>query len=384
MAIRKRFSALVSSLKDKKGKGKGKEESDNNAKKEDQINPKLSLFQRSTQPANKIENPTAGELPLNLPESNSPIIGNEKAELERAALRGNEALVKRILSKSPDRSIANGSARGYFTYPAIVAAAKNGHERVLRLLLREGGELIPHFNNGWEPLWKSVIGGQETSIEILLEVNWPMVWLDQLLLKAVEHNQAAITRLLIEKGGNVNAQLGDTRILSNVAGLGNENAVKLLLANGADIECKDLSQKTALHSAASRGKEEVMRLLLEHGANTKAKNDKGETPLHLASAKGHLECVKVLIEHGANCNARNAAGLTAVSGAGYGGHEEIVKLLLSNGAKIKVKNGREVPVLPLRSRNGVVLGGDRMRSSMAEAAASRDSPYIDPAILRWD
>jgi ankyrin repeat protein len=42
---------------------------------------------------------------------------------------------------------------------------------------------------------------------------------------------------------------------------GNEEVVKQLLENGADVEVKDSDGWTALHRAASEGHEEVIKLL---------------------------------------------------------------------------------------------------------------------------
>jgi ankyrin repeat protein len=63
---------------------------------------------------------------------------------------------------------------------------------------------------------------------------------------------------------------------------GAEQAVKLLLEAGADINAVNEADFTALHGAAFRGLNEVVQYLVEHGANINARDFKGRTPYRLA------------------------------------------------------------------------------------------------------
>jgi ankyrin repeat protein len=62
-------------------------------------------------------------------------------------------------------------------------------------------------------------------------------------------------------------------------------AIRICLAQGADINARNTNGDTALHTAvAGRGSESVVRLLLEKGADTQARNAKKQTPLDIALA----------------------------------------------------------------------------------------------------
>ena len=57
------------------------------------------------------------------------------------------------------------------------------------------------------------------------------------------------------------------------AGSGDEQALKQLLNQGADIDARDEAQNTALHLATRQGHQDIMHLLIAHGADVNAQND---------------------------------------------------------------------------------------------------------------
>ena len=61
-----------------------------------------------------------------------------------------------------------------------------------------------------------------------------------------------------------------------------ENAVRILLDAGANINAVNEADYTALHGAAFRGLNEVIEFLVLHGANLDARDFRGRTPYRLA------------------------------------------------------------------------------------------------------
>jgi ankyrin repeat protein len=61
-----------------------------------------------------------------------------------------------------------------------------------------------------------------------------------------------------------------------------EEAVKLLLNAGSDVNAVNEGDFTALHGAAFRGLDEVIQILVDHGANINARDFRGRTPYRLA------------------------------------------------------------------------------------------------------
>jgi ankyrin repeat protein len=72
------------------------------------------------------------------------------------------------------------------------------------------------------------------------------------------------------------------------------DAIRFLLAHGAQIEATNLTGFTALHHAAEYGSVDAARVLLAAGADPKHTNLEGVTPLARARQEGHLDVAALL------------------------------------------------------------------------------------------
>ncbi|CAM9931736.1 unnamed protein product, partial [Heterosigma akashiwo] len=103
-------------------------------------------------------------------------------------------------------------------------------------------------------------------------------------------NNDKVVRQLLEAGSDANATA-----LSNITGMGDnctpvhfaawhgtEQAMRQLVAAGANLEACTEYQRTPLHLAAQRGRVELIRQLVGAGANLEARDTNQSTPLHLA------------------------------------------------------------------------------------------------------
>jgi len=88
--------------------------------------------------------------------------------------------------------------------------------------------------------------------------------------------------------------------LHRAADLGAAGEVRALLAQGADVDCRDAWGETPLHFAGRGGSVEVVGLLLQHGAESSPANESGATPLVAAAKAGKEAACKVLLDHGAH------------------------------------------------------------------------------------
>ena len=95
---------------------------------------------------------------------------------------------------------------------------------------------------------------------------------------------------------------------------------------------------TLLQRAAYWGMEQAVRKLLAGGADPGERDDAGETPLHKAVRRGHLESVKALIESGADVNEVNKDGMTTLHWVSLNGREDVAELLLSYGADVNARD----------------------------------------------
>ena len=105
--------------------------------------------------------------------------------------------------------------------------------------------------------------------------------------------------------------------IHKAAYVGNIEAVKQAIADGADVNAKRRwNGYTPLHSAARNDHKEIVELLIAKDADVNAKGGiSEETPLHGAASSGHKEVVELLIANGADVNAKDNYGKTPLDWA---------------------------------------------------------------------
>jgi ankyrin repeat protein len=142
-------------------------------------------------------------------------------------------------------------------------------------------------------------------------------------------------------------------ILMTAARTGNAEAVRMLIARGADANARESSLgETALMWAAAENHPEAVRALIEHGADPNARSDKlvypkdrfglegvttilprgNWTALMYAARQGSLEAARTLAEMGADLNLADPDGTTALELAILNGHFDTAGALTEKGA----------------------------------------------------
>lgn len=124
---------------------------------------------------------------------------------------------------------------------------------------------------------------------------------------------------------------------------GNEECLKILIENFAEINSKSENSYSPLHFAVENYK--CLKILLENGANLNAKDGWNQTPLHLAASKGILESLNELIKNGADLNLKNDGGYSALHLAAGHGNFECLKALVEAGADLQLKNNMDQTAL---------------------------------------
>ncbi|EYU27290.1 hypothetical protein MIMGU_mgv1a019137mg [Erythranthe guttata] len=127
--------------------------------------------------------------------------------------------------------------------------------------------------------------------------------------------------------------------LHSSAGQNIVDSLKCLLdpagAKKVNLEAKNAKGETALHVAAKNGSNDAAKMLLESGANVDARTNKSMTPLHLAVSyaqkSGQNSIVKTLLEYKADCSAKDSKGMTPFKYLRAGlKNEELMKLVGQN------------------------------------------------------
>ena len=208
------------------------------------------------------------------------------------------------------------------------------------------------------------------------------------------------------KAGEIDRQRSDGWTLLHESILnGDGEAVKYLLAHGADVNKPARDGWTPLHAAASgfvgnRGiqvkyKEyshyEIFRMVLESGADIRAVTLDGWTPLHCAVANAYtgyrqaestsLNRIRDLIREGAPLEARDTCGRTPLHWAAMQGYyhyhdekslveEDVVRILVEAGARVNARDhlGRT----PLHY--AATMGYESIASELVKGGASPKAP----------
>jgi len=113
---------------------------------------------------------------------------------------------------------------------------------------------------------------------------------------AAEKKDDALARLLLAKGADAEAKTKKEGYapLHYAAFLGSTNVVKLLLAQGVELDARSAKGETPLHLAAWLGPKENVSYLLERGADPSAKTKNGKTPLDLALERHRQDNADIL------------------------------------------------------------------------------------------
>jgi uncharacterized protein len=114
------------------------------------------------------------------------------------------------------------------------------------------------------------------------------------------------------------------------AGFGGPESTALLLAHGAHVHrfSRNPMHNQPLHACIALGKnQDTMRLLIAQGADVNMEQAGGYTPLHQAAAAGMSELVEILLEAGADVGKVCHQGKTPVEYARERKHEAVVQRL---------------------------------------------------------
>ena len=175
------------------------------------------------------------------------------------------------------------------------------------------------------------------------------------LQAASERGHEEVVELLLLMGADVNAQgKGEWgNALQAASGRGHEVIVRMLLEFGADVNAQVRGEwGSALQAASGRGHKAVARLLLEAGADINAQDSIWGSALQAASGRGHEAIVRMLLEFGADVNAQGSVWGSALRAASGEGHKAIVRLLIERGADVNARDNERDDALLSASREG--------------------------------
>ncbi len=145
--------------------------------------------------------------------------------------------------------------------------------------------------------------------------------------------------------------------VADAARVGDIEAVRSLLREGADVNAAQGDGMSALHWAAERGDVQMLDVLLYAGAELEAATRIGHyRPLHNAARNGNLEAVDRLIAAGADVGAAtDPSGSTPLHLAALSGSGPVIRSLVAAGAEVDARESewQQTPLIFAASWNRV-------------------------------
>lgn len=184
---------------------------------------------------------------------------------------------------------------------------------------------------------------------------------DMALISASSRGDEQSVKRLLKQGADVHArdETGGTTPLIAAAYGNRLEIARILIEAGADVNVKDETQQSAyLISTAEVGDDpRLLKLTLANGANVRSLDSYNGTGLIRAADRGYVDVVRELLKTDIDVDHINNLGWTALLEAIILGncdqrHTEVVRLLVEAGADVNLADGNGVtPLQHARQQN---------------------------------
>jgi ankyrin repeat protein len=276
-----------------------------------------------------------------------PRRGDASLQLVAAVAAGDGAEVRRLLRQGADPNYREDPDE----WTLLMTAAERGDLEVVRLLVEAGADVNaavddPDFGDVVDALRCAAARGHRAVCDYLGPLtDTPTPGGTELRLPRAGRTGGRRARAARPRRGrqlaagatpHTGGQGPAGADLLRTAAEGRVDAVRELLAAGADPNTRDKEGKTPLFLASN---EETARVLFEAGADCRSASRYGESPLMLAAASGWTDLVQRYLAAGADINAQaKGTGRNAMMYAAGNGRCEVISLLAAAGADPHAKD----------------------------------------------
>lgn len=218
-------------------------------------------------------------------------------------------------------------------------------QRVIELLINNGGYVLQPNRKGVQPLHVAAYKGNFGIVQLLLDNGAMVNALDNELqsplnhaLNAIECN-AEVVKLLLERGADVHkVNYNGEQIIHLACYKCKPDIIQLLLDYGASVNAGDLLNSSPLHSALRHNNLKAVKLLIKTGSSLTHRNYFSQQPLHMAAIHSGPGAVKLLLDHGASPNVLDGMNysplLSSCLSTNKGYIKTIMQLLFNAGAQV--------------------------------------------------
>ena len=251
---------------------------------------------------------------------------------------------------------------------ALHHSAARGHNHVVQYLLRERMKdtCVPKISSS---MFSDEEHNELYSSKVRLYDNRHLYLRDTALHAAIRSGHLSVIKTLLSEDQTAIdcPNSAGRRPLHEAVHANNYNALKLLLASGADanVQCdsRPLSLNmassipakfarahypcgfTSLHIAATHGYHSVAELLIDYKADVNALDCNGSTPLHVASCQDMPSLVTLLVRRGADINAQSLNGSTPLHSAATCFAKNVYWSLINQGCEINATDSEGMTAL---------------------------------------
>lgn len=219
--------------------------------------------------------------------------------LQQASVCGQEEVVRILLDAGADVNADEGPNGN-----ALEAATCRGSEVICQLILDAGASLDTRSSALHDALWH--LSRLEMLLEAGVDVDRRGRYASTPLQTAVFYGLDATVQTLIAAGADVNASDGQWRSAFATACQEGHSTIMQMLLN-AEARLQELEHQqidSSLYNAAKNGHEDAVKVLLDAGVDVEAQGERYGYALQAASAYNHETVVRMLLHAGANVNAQ--------------------------------------------------------------------------------
>ena len=260
-----------------------------------------------------------------------------------AAEKGNMEIIQMLVEDG--KAVVNDIS-SYGITPLISAAAA-GNGQVVEYLIAHGADVTAKDDLGKTALLYAVGYDNPKLIASLIKqdnkaVNLPDNSGNTPLIYAAQKGLDGNIKQLLANGANTNYRNPATGLsaLAAAAAEGHSPTLRLLVRTGkADVNLPDLSGRAPIFYAMEHNQEDALRTLLALGANPNVQDNAGVTPLMRAAAKNQKGIVQILLKQkGTDVKTQDLQGRTALIYSVYAEEPAPANALLKAGANLNAQD----------------------------------------------